>query len=244
MRLLCVIPARIGSTRLREKPLRLLGGAPLIYQVAKRVLELDVGGELVVATDDCRVADAVRPLGVDAILTSPKHASGTERVAEVVQLPRFAPIDVVLNIQGDEPFISGEAVIGALARVDAGDDVGTAAAPMVVADAGDRDRVKVVVGPAGRALRFTRGLDRTTGFGGQRMFQHLGVYAYTRTALARWVRAQPVPEEIAERLEQLRALALGLAVGVAVVEQPPGPSIDTEADLVEAEHHLGVMSRR
>jgi len=244
MPVLCVIPARIGSTRLPEKPLRLLRGTPLIVHVVNRVLELDPGAELVVASDDPRVCDAVAPLGVTAILTGSRHGSGTERVAEVADLPRFAGFDAFLNVQGDEPFLSGEAVAGAVARVEGGDQVGTAAAPLSPAHAADPNRVKVIVGPGGRALGFSRRLTGSMTQEGHRCYQHLGVYAYTRAALAAWVRATPVPAERVERLEQLRPLALGMSIGVAVIDEPAPLSIDTEEDLALAEHHLGVSSRR
>src|ERR671926_72757 len=156
MRVLGVIPARLGSTRLPHKPLQLLAGEPLITRVLERVLEHGVLTGIVVATDSAAVAEIVERCGVRAILTSQTHPTGTDRVAEVAARPEFAGFDAVVNIQGDEPFLSREALVGALSRVEQGDDIGTAAAPLPAALATDPSRVKVVTDRRGRALYFSR----------------------------------------------------------------------------------------
>src|SRR6185503_8036584 len=198
MHLLCVIPALIGSTRLPQKPLRLIAGTPLISLVAQRLKALNLGGNLVVATDDERVARIARESGVDAVLTDPRHQSGTERVAEVLAHPMYADADVVLNVQGDEPFVPEAAIRGALKRVMHGDSVGTAAAPLPAERVADPDRVKVAVDRNGHAVSFSRA-PLPAGEGAScEYLHHVGVYAYTRGALQDWIRLKPVPAEARE----------------------------------------------
>lgn len=241
MRVLGVIPARLGSTRLPNKPLQLLAGAPLITRVIQRVLAHGMVDELVVATDSQQVAAAAERAGVRAVLTRDGHRSGTDRVAEVAGRPEFAGYDVVANVQGDEPFVPRAALAGALDRLDQGDDIGTAAAPLVPELAADPARVKVVTDARGRALYFSRAAipyrrepdDAADGL----YWQHLGIYVCTRAALTRWVEAPPSPAEQAERLEQLRALHCGLTVGVARLGEPALPGVDTPDDLRRAEAH-------
>lgn len=245
MPVLGVIPARLGSTRLHRKPLQPLGGAPLIVRVMERVRALGCADELVVATEAPEVLAAVESAGGRAIRTAEAHPSGTDRVAEVAARAEFAGFDLILNVQGDEPFLPREAVEGALARVRGGDDVGTAAAPLDPIGAEDAARVKVVFDSGGRALYFSRAripYHRGPGVAGAGPYwQHLGVYAYRRDALFRWVAAAPTALETAERLEQLRALELGLRIGIARLAEPAPPGIDTPEDLRRAEahwHHL------
>jgi 3-deoxy-manno-octulosonate cytidylyltransferase (CMP-KDO synthetase) len=241
MRALGIIPARLGSTRLPNKPLQLLAGEPLITRVIERVLDHGLMAELVVATDSPRVAEVVERSSVRPVLTRESHQTGTERVAEVAGRPEFAGFDVIVNIQGDEPFISREAVAGALARVEQGDDIGTAAAPLQQALASDLNRVKVVTDAGGRALYFSRAViphrrelsDSSDGL----YWQHVGIYACTPAALRKWVSLPPCPAEQAERLEQLRALHHGLTIGVARLEEPALPGVDTADDLRRAEAH-------
>jgi 3-deoxy-manno-octulosonate cytidylyltransferase (CMP-KDO synthetase) len=241
MRVLGVIPARLGSTRIPNKPLQLLAGEPLVTRVIQRVRELGLVDELVVATDSTMVSRVVELAGARAVLTRESHTNGTERVAEVAALAEFADCEVVANIQGDEPFLPAEALSGALDRVAGGDDVGTAASPLPAEQAEDPDRVKVVSDAQGRALYFSRAAipfrrDRTRAPYAL-YWQHLGVYAYRRDALQRWIHLPPAPVEEAERLEQLRALYHGLKVGVAQLTEPAQPGVDTAADLRRAEAH-------
>ena len=241
MRVLGVIPARLGSIRLPNKPLQLLAGEPLITRVIQRVMEHDLTDRLVVATDSQTVADVASAAGVQAVLTDPAHLSGTDRVAEVAALPEFASAEIVVNVQGDEPFLPREALAGAIDRVEGGDDVGTAAAPLDPGLATDAARVKVVTDARGRALYFSRAViphrREPMDDGADLYWQHLGIYACTRAALARWVAAEPSPAELAERLEQLRALHCGLSIGVARLEEPALPGVDTPDDLRRAEAH-------
>lgn len=238
MTTLAVIPARLGATRLPRKPLRLLGGAPLIVRVWERLTALAVADRVIVATESDEVARTARSAGAECLLTDPGHASGTDRVAEIASRPEFRKYDVIVNVQGDEPFLPAEATRGAIGLVASGAfPLGTAAvpAPPTVLDA--PDVVKVVRADDGRALYFSRagipflreGNDRSTR--DAMILQHLGIYAYTREALARWVALPPHPLERVEKLEQLRPLAAGMIMGVAVLEEAAPRGIDTEDDL-------------
>jgi 3-deoxy-manno-octulosonate cytidylyltransferase (CMP-KDO synthetase) len=175
------------------------------------------------------------------VLTHSTHLTGTDRVAEVAGQPEFAGFDTIVNIQGDEPFLSREALAGALERVEQGDEIGTAAAPLDPELAGDPSRVKVVTNSRGQALYFSRSIiphRREPGDPSDGLYwQHLGIYAFTRAALARWVTLPSCPAEQAERLEQLRALHHGMTIGVARVREPALPGVDTVDDLRRAEAH-------
>lgn len=247
MSLLAVIPARLAATRLPNKPLRDVGGAPLVVRVWERVRELGVADACVVATDDARVIDAVRHVGGRAVLTRPDHPSGTDRVAEVVRRPEFADFGAIVNIQGDEPFVSAEAVRGAAQIVTDGTaPVGTAAAAASADVLAAPDVVKVVLDQHGRALYFSRAPipflrdaqdadDRATRDALVR--RHVGVYAYTRAALLAWVALPTHPLERVERLEQLRPLAHGIPIRVALVDDAGEPGVDTPEDLARADAH-------
>jgi len=245
VQLLCVIPARLGSTRLPHKPLRLLSGEPLVRLVTRRALELGVAQEVVVATDDQRIVDAVAPLGVEGVLTDPALRSGTERVAAVAGMARFARFDAVLNLQGDEPFFARAAVEGAVERVQGGDPIGTAAAPLAADDLTNPHRVKVVVDGRGHALRFSRALPASATWSCEVVVRHhIGIYAYERRALLRWAALPEAVEERAEGLEQVRPLAYGIPIGVGQIDVPAAPSVDTDEDLAAAERYADTMSQR
>lgn len=241
MRVLGVIPARLGSTRLPNKPLQLLAGEPLITRVIERVLDHGLVEQLVVATDSAQVVRVVEQTPVRAVLTDPGHQTGTDRVAEVAARSEFAGFDVIVNIQGDEPFLSREALVGSLVRIEQGDEIGTAAAPLDPGLAADPSRVKVVTDGRGRALYFSRAVvphrRELNDSNGGLYWQHVGLYAYTRPALSRWIGLAPCAMEQAERLEQLRALYHGLTIGVARLEEPALPGVDTIEDLRRAEAH-------
>jgi 3-deoxy-manno-octulosonate cytidylyltransferase (CMP-KDO synthetase) len=241
MRTLIVIPARLAAVRLPQKPLRLLGGEPLVVRVWERVNDMKISDACVVATEDNSVAEAVRKAGADAIMTSSGHLSGTERVAEVATMPQFAGFTTIVNVQGDEPFIGRQAIEGAAEIVRSGNfPIGTSASPASWDIAGNPNVVKVVRGIDGRALYFSRAgipfvRDREAiGSAEITMLQHIGVYAYTRDALQQWVSLPPHPLENTERLEQLRPLAAGIPIGVAIANEPPASGIDTEDDLADA----------
>ena len=232
-----MIPARLGSSRLPRKPLQPLAGEPLILWVTRRVADLGVCSRLVVATDTEEVAIVVRSAGFEAVLTSPEHETGTARIAEVIAKKEFSGFKLILNVQGDEPFVAPAAIRGALACLERGELLGTAAGSLDPALARDPNRVKVIVDSQGRAVYFSRApipFDRD-GTGDVEYHQHVGVYAYTRDALETWLRLPPVPEERWERLEQLRPLLHGIPIGVTLFDGPAAPGIDTPADLAWAE---------
>ncbi|MEX0908806.1 MAG: 3-deoxy-manno-octulosonate cytidylyltransferase [Gemmatimonadaceae bacterium] len=251
MRTLVVIPARLGATRLPQKPLRDLAGRPLIVRVWERVAGMDLGDACVVATDDESVRKAAADAGAEVVMTSVTCESGTDRVAEVARKPEFGDFDVFVNVQGDEPFMSGDAVCAAKEMVTAHSfDVGTAAAPGEHWILDDPGIVKVVLGDDGRALYFSRApipylRDRSDKEALEgKILQHLGVYVYTKAALERWVALPAHPLENIERLEQLRPLAAGITFGVAITHGPAYAGIDTEEDLADANARWAEISAR
>jgi 3-deoxy-manno-octulosonate cytidylyltransferase (CMP-KDO synthetase) len=202
---------------------------------------MNVADAVVVATDDDLVASVVRQKGGECVMTSDKHTSGTERVAEVAAQPRFQGYTTIVNVQGDEPFIGSGAVRGAAELVSSGTfPLGTAASRASFEILETPSLVKVVLADNGRAMYFSRApipylrdqADRGTM--AERTLQHIGVYAYSREALREWVSLPPHPLELIERLEQLRPLAAGLPMGVAVTNEAPASGIDTEEDLARA----------
>ncbi|HEX7051308.1 MAG TPA: 3-deoxy-manno-octulosonate cytidylyltransferase [Longimicrobiales bacterium] len=245
-RILGVIPARIGSARLPRKPLVPLAGRPLIEWVWRRVQSFSGLDAVVVATDSEEVAAACRAAGAAVELTRPTHPSGTDRVAEVAARPGYRDFDIIVNIQGDEPFITEAQVMAAAEQVREGWDVGTVATPVRTLEAWrDPAVVKVARRDDGAALYFSRapipfrreGDPSAADLATPRYLRHLGVYAYAPATLARWVALPPGALEEIERLEQLRALAAGLSIGVAVVAAAAG-GVDTHEDARRAEEQI------
>lgn len=241
MRTLVVIPARLAAVRLPGKPLRLLAGLPLIVRVWQRLAEMRVADRCVVATDDNSVAKIVRDAGAECVMTGSQHTSGTERVAEVADMPEFAGFETIVNVQGDEPFIGAGAVLGAAELVASGRfPLGTAAVHAAADSMDTPSVVKAVAADDGRAMYFSRaGIPflrdpAESEIRMQRALHHLGVYAYSREALAKWVSLPPHPLELIEKLEQLRPLAAGIPMGIAVVDEPAASGVDTEEDLLRA----------
>ena len=213
-----------------------LAGEPPIVWVARRVQELHLTDRLVVATDAREIATTVERAGFEAVMTATTHQSGTERIAEVIANKEFTDFDLILNVQGDEPFVKRSAVEGTVRRLRTGDPIATAAGTLDPHLATDPSRVKVVVSTTGHAIYFSRA---PIPYGeGVTYRHHVGVYGYTRAALQRWVALPPVPEERWERLEQLRPLLHGIPIGVALFDETPAPGIDTLDDLRWAEAHL------
>ena len=243
MKTLAVIPARLGAQRLPQKPLRLLAGVPLIVRVLERVVALRVADRCIVATDSAEIAERVRQAGGEAVMTDSAHPSGTDRVAEVAARADCRGVDAILNVQGDEPFVAGAAVRGALAQVTTHHfPLGTAAVRAHRDVLMRPDVVKVVAADDGAAMYFSRAPipylrdDADASERDARVLHHVGVYAYTPDALAQWVALPVHPLERIERLEQLRPLANGMRMGVAVSDVAPRGGIDTEADLELANH--------
>ncbi|CAN5501869.1 3-deoxy-manno-octulosonate cytidylyltransferase [soil metagenome] len=241
MKTLAIIPARLGATRLPRKPVRLLGGVPVIVRVLERVWSLNAADHVVVATDSAEIATIVADAGGEAVMTSSDHPSGTDRVAEVARRGEFRGYDAIINVQGDEPFVSSAAVRGALAQVtEKGMPLGTAAVVASASVLSSPDVVKVVTDDAGGAMYFSRAPipylrdDANVAERDARVLHHVGVYAYTPDSLERWISLPPHPLERIERLEQLRPLAAGMRMGVTIIQGQLRPGIDTEADLERA----------
>ena len=241
MRTLAVIPARLGATRLPRKPLRILAGLPLVIRVWERVLSLDVVDRCLIATDSDEVAEVANEYGAEVVVTSDDHPSGTDRIAEVALRREYADYDLIVNVQGDEPFVPRSAITGAVRMVTSGKfPLGTAAVRAGADVLRDPNVVKVVAATDGRAMYFSRApipfLRDSEDAAIQRplIWQHIGVYAYQSTALQNWVSLPATPLEEIERLEQLRPLAAGIPMGVSLIEELVSPGIDTEEDLDRA----------
>ena len=242
-RVLGVIPARLGSERLPRKPLHRLAGRPLIEWVWRRVAGFGVLDNVVIATDAQEVADVCSAMGANVVLTSGSHRSGTDRVAEVASREPYAGYDVIVNVQGDEPFLD-EAHVSAAARlVLDGWEVGTIATPLLEPEAWRNPAVvKVVRRADGAALYFSRapipyrrdGEPTSSDLASAPYLRHMGVYAYAPDALRRWVSLPESGLERIEKLEQLRALEAGIRIGVAMVDAA-APGVDTPEDAVRAE---------
>lgn len=245
--ILGVIPARLASSRLPRKPLLPLAGRPLIEWVWRRAEASGLFEKLVVATDSEEIAEAVVRFGGAVAMTSPHHPSGTDRVAEVAARPEYRTFQVVVNVQGDEPFVEAAHLAPAIDLVRSGGwEVGTAATPVrSLEEWHDPSAVKVVRAADGGALYFSRAPvpfprdhepDHEILAGGA-FLRHLGIYVYAADALARWVSLPEGELERIERLEQLRPLAAGIRIGVAVVD-PIQAGVDTPADAEAAELRL------
>jgi 3-deoxy-manno-octulosonate cytidylyltransferase (CMP-KDO synthetase) len=230
---LIVIPARIGSTRIPNKPLSRIGEDTLIHLVVSRIIGFNLSPDVVVATDDPRVERIVLGTGARAKITETSLQSGTERVAAIADHPEYSAAEFILNVQGDQLFLPKDAAIGALAMLDSGFPIGTAAAPLLPHHEENRDRVKVEVGEDGTAKSFSREGPSQSG-----AYLHLGVYAYTREALVEWVSLPRCAAESHESLEQLRPFLHGTPIGVARLENPVEPGIDSPEDLARARQSL------
>lgn len=252
-----VVPARYASTRLPGKPLLSIAGRPMIVHVLERALESGAS-EVVVATDDERIVEAVARVGGKAMLTSDQHVSGTDRLAEVAERSGWSDDQIVVNLQGDEPCVPGylaqqlaEALAG---HSEAG--MATLATPIhEVREVFDPNVVKTVLDDAGLALHFSRApLPWVRGLfepGKQpeqlptdvRFLRHLGLYAYRVSTLRRVAHAPVSALERAESLEQLRALSMGIRIHVTVIAQAPGHGVDTPEDLARVEALLSASPR-
>lgn len=243
-----IVPARLASTRLPNKPLYPLLGRPLIEWVWRRVERMSVLDHAVVATDSEEVAEVCRALGAPVEMTSGAHPSGTDRVAEVADRPEYASYPFIANVQGDEPLLKESHLRAAIDLVRRGGwDVGTCATPLMSDEARkDPSVVKLTRAANGRALYFSRApipYKRDEKPAGEELerepfLRHVGIYAYTRDALHDWVALAPSQLERLEQLEQLRPVEAGLRIGVAIVGSAD-PGVDTAADVVRMEEQLG-----
>ncbi len=249
---LVAIPARYAASRLPGKPLRLLGGEPLVLHVARRALAAGAR-EVWVATDDARIADALAGSGVRIAMTSHDHASGTDRLAECASLADWSDDVVVVNLQGDEPFAPA-AGIRAVAEslVASGAPMSTLATPIGdISALFDPNTVKLVRAGNGDALYFSRAPlpwprdafagDRKTLPPDGPWLRHIGIYGYRAGFLKLFAALPPSPLERIESLEQLRALEAGHRISVEITPAAFPPGIDTPEDLERAERYLAAM---
>jgi len=248
-----IIPARLGATRLPDKPLADIQGQPMIVHVWHRAVAAGVG-PVVVACADAAIAEAVRHAGGEALLTRPDHASGSDRIFEALEtIDPEGRHDTVINLQGDLPTIAPEVLRAVLDPLTGpAVDIATVAAP--IRDTAERDDPGVVKVAAGfadghsggcvaRALYFSRApVPWDGGDASRSLYHHIGLYAYRREALARFVALPPSPLEMRERLEQLRALEAGMRIDVALVDTVP-LGVDTSADLARARSLLAPKPR-
>lgn len=245
-----VIPARYASTRLPGKPLLDIAGKPMIAHVCDRALEAEAQ-QVVVATDDHRIADAVGALGIDVVMTDPDHQSGTERIAEVASQLNWQASDIVVNLQGDEPLIPPtyirDAALALAGQRQAG--IATLAAQIHnVEEIFNPNAVKVVISQAGYALYFSRAPipwhrarfpDQHQIVAGELPhLRHIGLYAYSVDFLQRYCRWTPSPLESVESLEQLRILWHDEKILVKIVERTPEAGVDTLEDLLRVSARL------
>lgn len=235
-----IVPARLASTRLPNKMLLDLGGAPLIVRVCENLLASRVFARVVVAADSSRVADVARAAGLEVVVTDPDLASGTDRVAACAKTLGLGPEALVVNVQGDEPFASAALLLRVTSALrGAGRDIVTACAPYrAPAGAADPNVVKVVRGVGDRALYFSRAsvpyVRDPDDAPAVPLARHVGVYAFRADVLAEVAALPPHPIEQLERLEQLRWLAHGYGIRAMMVEEPGAFGIDTAADLARA----------
>jgi 3-deoxy-manno-octulosonate cytidylyltransferase (CMP-KDO synthetase) len=230
-----IIPARFGSTRFPAKIVAAETGKPLVQHVVDQVRQCRRVSQIVVATDDARIVDALRPFGTTCQMTSPTHQSGTDRIAEVA---RGLAEPIIVNVQGDEPEIEPEIVDSLIERLEtSSDDMATAATAFSpTADPANPNLVKVVLSTEGRAIYFSRSpipYRREAAFAGNAgHFLHLGIYAYRRDFLLQFATWPPTPLEQTEKLEQLRALEHGRSIFVLKVNRATH-GIDTPEQYAE-----------
>jgi 3-deoxy-manno-octulosonate cytidylyltransferase (CMP-KDO synthetase) len=237
-----VIPARYGSTRLPGKALLTIGGKPMIQWVYERA-RASCASEVLIATDDLLIVSSAHSFGAATVMTAHTHESGTDRIAEVARIQKWAESDIVVNVQGDEPVIPPALIdqVAALLESHPSAQIATLATPITsLAELMDPNAVKVVTDTAGRALYFSRapipwerdgapaGLASQTSYVGAR--RHVGIYGYRVSGLLRMASLQRTVLEQQERLEQLRALENGLEIRVADSVERPGPDVNTAAD--------------
>jgi 3-deoxy-manno-octulosonate cytidylyltransferase (CMP-KDO synthetase) len=233
-----VIPARYASVRLPGKPLRDINGKPMLQHVYERAIASSAR-EVVIATDDQRIAAAAAGFGARVCMTGEQHRSGSERIAEVCDLLSWHDDLIVVNLQGDEPTMPSALLDQCAALLDdPAADIATLASPIASQqDFANPNVVKTVLDDAGYALYFSR--SPIPHGGSKQALHHHGIYAYRCGVLRRLVAAPASELELCERLEQLRALSLGMTIRVALPTVRPGAGVDTEQDLLAAARDLG-----
>lgn len=244
-RSIILIPARLKATRLPDKPLADIHGQPMIVHVWRRAMAAEIG-RVVVATDSEAIAAAIRAAGGEAVMTRADHASGSDRIYEALNtVDPEGEVDVVVNLQGDLPTLDPKLVKTCIAPLAArGPDIATLAAEITNEEERYNPNVVKIVGAALRdrnrlrALYFTRA---TAPHGDGPLYHHVGIYAYRRTALERFVALPPSGLEMREKLEQLRALEDGMRIDVSIVDTVP-LGVDTPADLDRARCMISPVS--
>ena len=241
-----IIPARLASTRLPNKPLADLGGKPMVVRVAERAM-LSGASDVIVATDHAEIRAACAAHGVHASLTRSDHPSGTDRIAEVAAVIGLAADAVVVNVQGDEPLIDPALIAATAARITDGVSMATAAHAIDdVQDAFSPNVVKVVLDKAGRALYFSRAPIpwQRDAFAQSRFvlppgtLRHIGLYAYRNAFLQAYPALAVSPLEQIEALEQLRVLWHGFPIAVYVTDSAPAAGVDTPEDLIRVRQYF------
>lgn len=240
-RTLVVIPARMQSTRLPDKPLADIAGEPMIVHVWRRAMAAEVG-RVVIATDSEAIVAAVRAVGGEAVMTRADHTSGSDRVFEAVnKIDPDIDHELILNLQGDLPTLEPHLIRDCLAPLaEKGPDITTLAAEIRIEEERTNPNVVKVVGSRLatpnrlRAIYFTRA---TAPYGEGPLYHHIGIYGYRRMALERFVSLKPSPLEVREKLEQLRAIEDGMRIDVSLVDTVP-LGVDTPADLARARQLL------
>ena len=231
MKIGCVIPARFGSTRLPGKPLADIAGKPMIQRVYERVTNAKKPEVFIVATDDQRVYDAVQSFGGTVVMTDANHPTGTDRLAEVAQ--QYTDLDVIINVQGDEPMIDAN-LIDQLAELFESDDVlqmATVATPLLEEEYDEPSAVKVILNKRNDAMYFSRSLIPYPRHDFVNTpLKHIGIYAYRRQFLLDYAKMEPTAAEQTESLEQLRALENGFAIRVITTDKR-FVGVDTPEDL-------------
>ncbi len=247
MKFTVIIPARLASTRLPNKPLADLGGKPMVVRVAERAAESGAS-RIIVATDHADIAAACAAHGVEVCMTRADHPSGTDRIAEVARALNLAPDEVVVNLQGDEPLIDPTLLAACASRISRDVPMATCAHPIAeAADVFNPNVVKVVLDKAGRALYFSRAAIpwHRDGFAqsqaalpaGYAPLRHIGLYAYSNAFLQLYPGLEPAPLEAVEALEQLRVLWHGYPIAVHITDAAPAAGVDTPDDLERVRRH-------
>ena len=242
-----IIPARLASTRLPNKPLADLGGKPMVVRVAERARESGAA-RIIVATDAPSILAACEAQGIEACMTRADHPSGTDRIAEVAQKLGLAPEEVVVNLQGDEPLIDPALLAACAARIRDGAPMATVAHPIhALADVFNPNVVKVVLDKAGRALYFSRATipwhrdafaaSKDSLPAGYAPLRHVGLYAYSNAFLQAYPALESSPLETIEALEQLRVLWHGYPIAVHITDSAPPAGVDTPDDLERVRRH-------
>jgi 3-deoxy-manno-octulosonate cytidylyltransferase (CMP-KDO synthetase) len=247
-----IIPARLASTRLPNKPLADLGGKPMVVRVAERAA-LSGAGRIIVATDHADIRAACEAHGIEVCMTRADHPSGTDRIAEVTQTLQLPADAVIVNLQGDEPLID-PALLAATARLISGSvPMATCAHPLDdIADAFNPNVVKVVLDKAGRAMYFSRATIpwHRDGFAASRQampaeyvpLRHVGLYAYSNAFLQTYPTLGVSPLEAIEALEQLRVLWHGYQIAVHITDAAPAAGVDTAEDLARVRQFFALSS--